>query len=119
MQQETELQYLKGKTTKFASAISACPLRPHESIICCKCIYIPSVSYPFATASLTPEQCKDLQTILMSRLLPRLGYHQHFPHTVAFGPEKYGGIGLQSLVGKQAVAKITFVIKHLRAENEI
>eukprot|EP00957_Ditylum_brightwellii_P170409 12971710-Ditylum_brightwellii.AAC.1 len=55
----------------------------------------------------------------MSRLLPRLGYHQNFPHAVGFGPEKYGGIGLQSIPGEQAVAKITFVIKHLRAENEI
>eukprot|EP00957_Ditylum_brightwellii_P117540 8964548-Ditylum_brightwellii.AAC.1 len=65
------------------------------------------------STSLTPKQCKDLQTILMSRLLPRLGYHQLFPHAVAFGPEKYGGIGLQSLAGEQAVAKITFMIKHL------
>jgi hypothetical protein len=76
MQQETELRYLKGKTTKFAYAISACPLRPHESMICYKCIYIPSVTYPFATTSLSLKQCKDIQTILMSRLLPRLGYHQ-------------------------------------------
>eukprot|EP00957_Ditylum_brightwellii_P098412 7497966-Ditylum_brightwellii.AAC.1 len=55
----------------------------------------------------------------MSRLLPRLGYHLNFPHAVAFGPEKYGGIDFQSLAGEQAVAKITFVIKYLQAENEI
>ena len=67
----------------------------------------------------TQKQCKDFHQALTTRILPRMKYHHMFPQSIAFGPEHYGGIGLYSIDGEQAVAKITYVMMHIRANTSI
>eukprot|EP00957_Ditylum_brightwellii_P106157 8098058-Ditylum_brightwellii.AAC.2 len=38
---------------------------------------------------------------------------------MTYGPEEYGGMGMISIAGEQAVVKITKIIKHMRVETDM
>eukprot|EP00957_Ditylum_brightwellii_P067937 5157643-Ditylum_brightwellii.AAC.1 len=108
-----------GKTHKFSTAIVACPLHQHECFLKYKTIYVPSIVYGFEASCFNIKQCNKLIALLNPQLLPRMGFHRSTPKAVVFATAQYQGVGLLHPQAEQLVAKIKWMMKHLRLNQGI
>ena len=92
-------------------------MKAHQIKICYLAVYIASVTYSLPSTSLTAKQCDNIQKALTTKILPRLGYHHTFPQSIAYAPKEMGGMGLLTIEGEQAVAKISAMVMHIRANT--
>eukprot|EP00957_Ditylum_brightwellii_P000253 19663-Ditylum_brightwellii.AAC.1 len=119
LQMTAEFDQQLGKMLKFTCAITACPLKQHECYIGYRLVYIPSVTYGFATTSFAETQYDKLTATLNQRLLLRMGFNQSTPKAIIFATQKYSGLQLLHLQCEQVAAKINFVVKQLRADSNV
>eukprot|EP00957_Ditylum_brightwellii_P106726 8142264-Ditylum_brightwellii.AAC.1 len=74
LQIRTELEYLKIKTHKFATAVTVCKLRNDKIWKGYFTIYISSVSHSFPAMPFVEKELQKLDAILMPKLLTKLGF---------------------------------------------
>jgi hypothetical protein len=53
--------------------------------------------------SVSPDQCENIASKLLSVPLPRLGFNQHLPREVVFGPISTGGLAFHDLCVEESV----------------
>eukprot|EP00957_Ditylum_brightwellii_P057201 4334467-Ditylum_brightwellii.AAC.1 len=88
LQEVTELANLKAKMHTFAYAVSVCSLQQDEIWKGYWTIYILSISYLFPVTSFIEKELKTLDSILLPRLLPKLGYNRNTKRAIVFGPTR-------------------------------
>lgn len=67
----------------------------------------------------TKKQCDNIQRGVYPTLLPKMGYYQHTPNVVRFGPIKDGGAGLINVQTEQIVKHVQFFVGTLRQPTEL
>ena len=60
-------------------------------------VFCKSVGYPLAASRLSDCQLLKIQGPMIPVILNRLGYERRLSHALAFGPCKFGGLGLTHL----------------------
>eukprot|EP00957_Ditylum_brightwellii_P077267 5872003-Ditylum_brightwellii.AAC.1 len=119
LQIQMELEHLKIKTRKFSLAITVCSLRQDEIWNVYFTIYIPSITYSFPAMTFIDEEHKQVNTILIPKLLPQLGFNRNTHCSVIFGPAKYMGLGLVHLKGLHLAMQVETIIKHIWNNEKI
>jgi hypothetical protein len=52
-------------------------------------IYLPSITYPIPSSTLTNSQCDDLQRQVKQAVIPKCGYNRNTPNAVVYGHSDY------------------------------
>ena len=89
----TEMEALAQKTKKFTRGTLTCPLKPHETMIACHQICLPSVCHSSACTTLSRQQWESIQSPLLCKLPPKLGLPRNFPRELVLGTKCHGGLG--------------------------
>eukprot|EP00957_Ditylum_brightwellii_P133219 10157811-Ditylum_brightwellii.AAC.1 len=119
LDETAETFVIKQKTQKFTKVLVPCPLKKHKVWHIYHTVYIPSVKYSLGSMPIEDRNLIQIQKILITKLLARLGYVSTFLQAVAFGPKYYGGIGILSLVGLILSEKVTLLIQYLRSNSSV
>eukprot|EP00957_Ditylum_brightwellii_P051178 3879826-Ditylum_brightwellii.AAC.1 len=65
------------------------------------------------------EELKQLNTIIIPKLLPKLGFNRNTHCSVIFGTAKYMGLGLVCLKGLHLTMQVETIIKHIWNNDKI
>jgi hypothetical protein len=82
-------------------------------------IFLPSVTYSFATNSIPEQKLLPVQNRSTRRFLNAFGYCKNSPKEVVYGPQEFGGIGCRSFYDEQGAAQIEMIMKHLRHGSDV
>jgi hypothetical protein len=82
-------------------------------------IWLPAVGYPLPVCFFARSDLEDIQRRAINAWLPKMGISSKTNRAVVFGPMRYGGFGLQSLVSVQGEGQVLLFMKHLRAGEEL
>lgn len=115
----TQIQELEKKCNQLATSFAQCPLDQESARIGFFRIFQPSARYVLPSTSISASKLEALQRRTINIILPKLGYNQHMARAIVFGPERFGGLGLQNLVTEQGAAKVIFVMGHIRSRSNL
>jgi hypothetical protein len=110
---------LNRKCEKMATAFSGCELCPSETIQGYRSIFLPGARYGMSATTLTKTQLYRSQQLIISIILPKLGFNRNMPRQVVYAPTHFGGIGLSDLYIEQGLAQLKFLLTHLRKHTDI
>ena len=119
LEDKYEFENALRTVNKFRKFLLACPLTPRETWTAYKQYLLPSLLYGAAVMSFDDAQIDALHKRITPRLLQKLGIKSTLPREVAFAPRCSGGVGLVDIGVAIWQAKITGIIKHVRANTSI
>ena len=108
-----------SKSRQVSKFFTACTLSRPEALLAYKQLFIPSVPYGAVSLSLTPSDIETLHSIYIPGILPRMDYKIYFPRVVNFTLIQIEGIELVPLNTIITQQKITFMMRQLKAGNEL
>jgi hypothetical protein len=76
------------------------------------------MTYTFPVTHHSAARLYKIQSAPTRSTLMKLGFNRNTAHAVAFGPSRYGGLGLRNLQVEQGIAGLTILIRHLRAQTQ-
>jgi len=97
----------------FSKVYAWCPFTHKEAETVCTTIFLPTITYPFSTTTLSATVLEKAQSMATPMIISQMGYNQNMPKAVIYTPSTHGGLGLKHLHTKQGLQKVLQVIKHL------
>jgi hypothetical protein len=116
---DDEYARLENKVTALTRHLQVDPLYPGDAVTMYWSIMLPSVGYSLVTMSFSRERMDALNSRVTAMLLLQMGYHRKTPHAVVYGPEYYGGLGLQSFYVKMGTDKVLALLRNVRHFEEV
>ena len=80
-------------------------------------IYLPSMTYPFPSSTLSDSNCQSLQRPFKQVFLPRCGFNRNTPNAVVYGPTEYGGLALRDLSVEKSISQIYLFLACVRSQG--
>jgi hypothetical protein len=62
------------------------------------------------------KECEDIQCLVVSAILPKMGIFHNTARTVVFGSATYCGLGLYHLATVQKFSRLQYIIGHIRSK---
>ena len=81
--------------------------------------YLPSVTYPLASSSMTEKQLTEVQKTAMSIIVARCGFNRNTKKEILYGPKALGGAEFRHLYVEQGICQVTAFIRHWRSRSTI
>lgn len=113
----SENQRLLLKSQQFARSAATTHLPPHESQVFYNLMYIPSISYSFASCSLTKEQCENIQSRMVHHTLSNMGFNRNMAREQVYASKSVLGLGLTHLFSKAGTEKTLSILRFLRMDR--
>ena len=106
---------LQKKNRAHAQVMARSPFTKRDAWAYYHSIYLPSITYPFPSSTISNENCDKLKRLFKSAFLPKYGYNRNMPNAVVYGPTEYGGLGLQTLSTERSISQIYTFLACLRS----
>ena len=90
----------------------------YETFLIYNTRYKPKLHYSISITLFTQKQCNQIQSNIMSVLLPKMGLNRHTPRAVVFAPRELGGMGLIDFHSQQTSKHIEMMMKHI-SNNDV
>ena len=113
-----QIQALLRKSTKYARAISACPLTRHETLTAYFTCYLPAITYALPACTLSHHDLLLIDRPVINATLSKMGFNRSFPREVVYSSRHFGGLGLRNLYCEQGIGQVKFLLSHIRTNNE-
>ena len=81
--------------------------------------YLPSVRYSLPVTSMSPKELHRAQSLMTACILNKLGYNRHYPHAVAFAPQKAFGCGLIDLRIEQGLCQLQAFLDYVGTDHKV
>ena len=101
------------KNTVHSKTVARSPFNKLDAWTYYHSIYLPSITYPFPSSTLSDEQCKQLQVQVKKSLLPKCGYIRNMPNAIVYGHPDYAGIHFRTLAVEKGLAQLQPLITSL------
>jgi hypothetical protein len=114
--------HAKMMRTKFdalASRLSQSTLLPSLARVFYHSFYIPSVTYSLPVTSMLETELHKVQSKMTASILNKLGLNRHYPHAVAFAPQKVFGCGLLNLRVEQGLTHIQSLLDYVGTDHKV
>ena len=108
---------LKVKNAAHTTTMACSPFSRTDAWAYYHAVYLPSITYPFPSSSLSEEHCTKLQRQFKRVLLPKCGYNRCTPNAIVYGSQDFGGVGLRSLYTERGIAQVYALMACLRSEG--
>ena len=114
--QQESILVQKSQLLVKALATSSC--QGHPAWMFYTSVFCKSVGYPLTASRLSDRQIQKIQGPMTPVILNRLGYERRLAHALAFGPRRFGGLGLPHLQTGKYFSQIQLVLRHLRTPGQ-
>ena len=75
---------------------------------------LPQLTYVLHLTSFSPTDCRRIDTLFRTFILPRQRLNRHYPGAVLYGPSEYGGMEFPHTHTLQTITQIKYIVKQLR-----
>ena len=113
-----QISVLREKSETFGKAIEKTPLTFHEARMAHERLFIPSLEFPLASATLSRSECQHILHPGLRACIRKAGFAASTARAVVFGPRELGGAAFTSLYTAQSTDQITQLVHHLRENKE-
>jgi hypothetical protein len=117
MQMKTSDEKLLEKDLTFSRRLVSSSLTKHDAWIAYFAVLVPAMTYTFAVTHHSANRLRKIQSSPTRSTLLKLGFNRNTAKAVAYGPSRYGPLGLRDLPVEQGIAGVTMLIRHLRARS--
>jgi hypothetical protein len=76
------------------------------------------MTYTFPVTHHSATKLRRLQSCPTRATLMKLGFNPNTAKAVAYGPSRYGALGLRDRATEQGIAQLTLLLRHLRGNTE-
>ncbi|KAI2495159.1 hypothetical protein MHU86_19344 [Fragilaria crotonensis] len=115
--QREQYRQLKQKSDSITAFLWEVPLTRLEAWTYYFACYLPAVSYPLASSSLSKQCLENVQRKAMSIIVPRCGFNRNTKKAILYGPLALGGASFRSLVVQQGVAQVMMFVRQWRTNS--
>jgi hypothetical protein len=119
-----DLQMKTGDAALMKTGLNFCrrlvssSLSKHDVWIAYFTVFQPAMTYTFPVTHHSAARLHKIQSAPTRSTLMTRGFNRNTAHAVAFGPSRYGGLGLRDLHVEQCIAGIIILIRHHRAKTQ-
>jgi hypothetical protein len=115
--QREQFRQLKRKSDSITAFLWEVPLSRLEAWMYYFACYLPAVSYPLASSSLSQRCLERVQQKAMSIIVPRCDFNRNTKKAILYGPLALGGASFRSLFVQQGVAQVMMFVRHWRLKS--
>ena len=117
--QKAQYKALKEKSDSITKFLWKQPLSRKEAWRYYHACYLPSVTYPLASSSMTENHLTDVQKKAMSIIVARCGFNRNTKKEILYGPKSLGGAEFRHLYVEQGICQVSEFIRHWRKQSTI
>lgn len=110
---------MRKKFDGLARSLRQSHLSPGLSRAFYNSCYLPAAKYSLPVISLKDADLHKAQSKITASSLNALGYNQHYPHVVAFAPQKVFGCGLSDLRIEQGLAHLQSLLDFIGTGHKV
>jgi hypothetical protein len=92
-----QIQVLMRKAQDWTHKLTTRYFTRYEAWMVYHSYYLPQMLYSMTACDMTKAQCDNIQSSVVSAILPLLGYNRNTSRRFVFGPSKFVGLGLADL----------------------
>jgi hypothetical protein len=107
LQMDTAHAKFSERASKYARRITSSPLDKRDVWIAYFACFIPAITFTFSVTHHSAQKLCKLQSAPTRATLMKLGFNRNTAHAVAYGPSRYGALGLQDWSVEQGIALLT------------
>jgi hypothetical protein len=115
--EEDHDKYLKDKSDNLGNKIYTCQLNRRQSRMAYNSCYVPALLYSLTAVNLTKNQTDCIQQHALTNFIRKCGFDKHFPRSVVYGSEKFGGLGFTQLYVASCSNKIQSLLAHINSNT--
>jgi hypothetical protein len=105
---------IKEKAVLFGEAIMGSSRWRSESAVAYISFYLPSLGYGMCAATLSFQECEDIQRPVITAILPKMGINRKAARAVVFGTAQFGGLGLDHLATLQGNSRLKYLLGRIQ-----
>ena len=117
--QKAQFRALKDKSDDITKFLWKQPLTRKEAWRFYYACYLPSVTYPLASSSMTEQQLTEVQKKAMSIIVARCGFNRNTKKEILYGPKSLGGTEFRHVCVEQGIGQVSEFIRHWRMKTSI
>ena len=109
---KVQTQKLTEKADQWATKLQQGHLNTTDSMIALQTTIQRSLQYCLPATYLTEEQCRQIMSKLLMKVLPKLKVMRTMNRIAVHLPTKYNGLGIQDLYTAQGIEHIKMILQH-------
>ena len=117
--QNNEITFQTNQSNTFAAWVNTMCLSPPEAWILYTSIYKPKVFYSCKISTFRETECMLVMRLAIRSVLPKLGLNCNTSRQMAFGAQRYGGIGIFHWFANQGAEEFVHLQTKLRWGEDI
>ena len=118
-QSTKQINRLIQKSQHYSKVLSTYYLSPTKAWIFYNTIYLPSITYPFPSLTISQQDCYLFQRKIKAPLLQKCGYNCNLPTAVVYSLQAHRGIRLHPLYVEYSISCIKTFMTSLRSTGTL
>jgi hypothetical protein len=110
---------VKTKSNTLAHRLQSTRLSRTLSMIYYRTTFLPAIGYSLPVTSMTDFELQQIQTMMNSVVMNKLGYNRHYPRAAAFAPTQEFGIGLHDIRIEQGLSQIQALLNYIGTDHKV
>ena len=114
-----QIEVLTQRSKNLANIVATSGLYPYQADIALRMIYMPAMCYSLPAVSIPEPVLDKIQNKALESFVPALGFNPGYPRAMVLGPTEFGGMGVPHLYTEMNVAKLEYLIMHIRHNSDL
>lgn len=115
----SQVEYIGAKITKWVTKLKHGSLSRHHSYIAANTTIFRTITYSLPASSLSIEECRRLENILYTVLMPKMGLSHKLPLPYRYGTLSYQGMGLLHIHSEQMIGQLKVFLEHISRDSQL
>jgi hypothetical protein len=86
---------------------------------CCLLFFLVKITYSLTSVSFNEPTLNRIQQNAIAQFIRMLGFEKCFPRAAIYGPETFGGLGIQQLYSTSMSKKLETIICHMNTNSSL
>lgn len=106
-------------TKVFHNNLLKSNLQSNEAITAYRAIWRAKIRYSISNIWFTEQECKKIQSMAITALLPKIKINRNFPRVIVYGNRSLGGLGIPTTYQEQGMIAIKCLVGNLRVKTSL
>ena len=116
---DDEFRFRISQSREIAAKLTRTRINRAEAFI----IYVtrikPIIHYPLSITTFKDRQCREIQSIYLNALLPKMGLNRKMDRRICFGPRSLGGMNIVKIEYDQFLKHLLCIRKHVTSNDPL
>ena len=114
-----QVEYVGNKITKWITKLKPSPLSKHHTYIAANTAIFRTIIYALPASCLSIVECRKLEAILYTDLMPKMGLSSKLPLPYRYGTLAYQGMGLLHIHSQMMIEQLKVFLEHVTKDTQL